>query len=238
MEFFRDDLSVGERVALYRHLLSDDSAMNDHRRMRRALDRATGGKSLASPRRRERMKEMNERRGATASFDPPTQEEVDRHWAEISEQSDNDMITATMRETYAPLDFSASPEATRLVAEAEQLSFGHLFNPAFAAEISLIDPLPHQRIAVYEHMLAPAAPALPARRRRRRRQDDHDRPVHPRDARAPADPARPDRPARRPGRATGSASCARFSACRSASSPAAERETGQPVSSANGQRPV
>jgi superfamily II DNA or RNA helicase len=33
------------------------------------------------------------------------------------------------------------------------LRYGHLFNPSFATEISLIDPLPHQRIAVYEHML-------------------------------------------------------------------------------------
>ena len=41
----------------------------------------------------------------------------------------------------------------RLVAEAERLSYGHLFNPSFATEISLVDPLPHQRIAVYEHML-------------------------------------------------------------------------------------
>jgi superfamily II DNA or RNA helicase len=39
------------------------------------------------------------------------------------------------------------------VAEGERLTYGHLFNPAFAAEISLIDPLPHQRIAVYQKML-------------------------------------------------------------------------------------
>ena len=39
------------------------------------------------------------------------------------------------------------------VAEANRLSYGHLSNPAFATEISLIDPLPHQRIAVYERML-------------------------------------------------------------------------------------
>lgn len=51
------------------------------------------------------------------------------------------------------LDFLAPPERVRLFAEAERLSFGHLFNPTFATEISLIDPLPHQRIAVYEHML-------------------------------------------------------------------------------------
>lgn len=50
-------------------------------------------------------------------------------------------------------EFLADPERVRLVAEAERLSFGHLFNPAFATETSLIHPLPHQRIAVYEHML-------------------------------------------------------------------------------------
>ena len=29
----------------------------------------------------------------------------------------------------------------------------HRFNPAFATEISVIEPLPHQRIAVYDHMI-------------------------------------------------------------------------------------
>ena len=51
------------------------------------------------------------------------------------------------------LDFTAKPEVVSAVAEATRLAHGHLFNPAFAAEISSIDPLPHQRIAVYEHML-------------------------------------------------------------------------------------
>jgi len=50
-------------------------------------------------------------------------------------------------------DFTGSAEALRALAEGERLSFGHLFNPTFATEISRIDPLPHQRIAVYEHML-------------------------------------------------------------------------------------
>jgi transcriptional regulator with XRE-family HTH domain len=50
-------------------------------------------------------------------------------------------------------DFTAKPEVVGAVAEATRLAYGHLFNPAFATEISLIDPLPHQRIAVYEHML-------------------------------------------------------------------------------------
>ncbi len=51
------------------------------------------------------------------------------------------------------LDFSADPEIVRTVAEAERLAYGYIFNPAFATEISRIDPLPHQRIAVYQHML-------------------------------------------------------------------------------------
>jgi superfamily II DNA or RNA helicase len=52
------------------------------------------------------------------------------------------------------LDFSANAEVVRAVAEAERLSYGYIFNPAFATEISRIDPLPHQRIAVYQHMLS------------------------------------------------------------------------------------
>ena len=56
----------------------------------------------------------------------------------------------------AILDFTAQPEVLRVLAEGERLSFGHLMNPVFATEISSIDPLPHQRIAVYDHMLKQA----------------------------------------------------------------------------------
>ena len=51
------------------------------------------------------------------------------------------------------LDFSADPEVVLALAEAHRLAYGHLFNPAFASETSFVDPLPHQRLAVYEHML-------------------------------------------------------------------------------------
>ena len=51
------------------------------------------------------------------------------------------------------LDFSADPDAVSVLAEAHRLTYGHLFNSAFATETSLIDPLPHQRIAVYHRML-------------------------------------------------------------------------------------
>ncbi len=54
------------------------------------------------------------------------------------------------------LDFSGDADAVSAVAEAHRLAYGHLFNPAFAVETSLIDPLPHQRIAVYEKMLQQA----------------------------------------------------------------------------------
>ena len=52
-----------------------------------------------------------------------------------------------------PLDFTCSSEIVRAVAESERLTFGHLFNPTFATEVSIIDALPHQRIAVYDDML-------------------------------------------------------------------------------------
>lgn len=51
------------------------------------------------------------------------------------------------------VDFMGDGLAVRAMVEGERLAFGHLANPAFATEVSKIDPLPHQRIAVYEHML-------------------------------------------------------------------------------------
>ena len=53
-----------------------------------------------------------------------------------------------------PLDFAGDPAAVLLVAEAYRLAHGHQFNAAFASETARIDPLPHQRIAVYERMLS------------------------------------------------------------------------------------
>ena len=51
------------------------------------------------------------------------------------------------------LDFDGDPDRLLLYVEGLRLTHGYQFNPAFASEISRIDPLPHQRIAVYEHML-------------------------------------------------------------------------------------
>ncbi len=61
--------------------------------------------------------------------------------------------TAHAAEVPTRLDFLGDANAVRVLVEGERLSYGHLFNPAFATEISEIDPLPHQRIAVYERML-------------------------------------------------------------------------------------
>ena len=60
------------------------------------------------------------------------------------------------------LDFSADPDAVSALAEAHRLTYGHLFNSAFATETSLIDPLPHQRIAVYHRMLNQSPLRFPA----------------------------------------------------------------------------
>ena len=51
------------------------------------------------------------------------------------------------------LDFNGDPDRLSLFVECLRLTHGYQFNPAFASEISRIDPLPHQRIAVYEQML-------------------------------------------------------------------------------------
>jgi len=67
---------------------------------------------------------------------------------EIHEMYHHDTV-----EVPPPIDFSAVLEVVRVVVEGERLTYGHLFNPAFATEISLIEPLPHQRIAVYDHLL-------------------------------------------------------------------------------------
>ena len=50
-------------------------------------------------------------------------------------------------------DFNGDPDRLSLFVDCLRLTHGYQFNPTFASEISRIDPLPHQRIAVYEHML-------------------------------------------------------------------------------------
>ena len=73
-------------------------------------------------------------------------------------QSDNEPFNYSIAElqrrfeiVYPP--FRADANLVRLVAEAYRLRHAYLFNPIFATETSLIDPLPHQFIAVYDHLL-------------------------------------------------------------------------------------
>jgi transcriptional regulator with XRE-family HTH domain len=56
-------------------------------------------------------------------------------------------------DTLPTIDFLGDPVAVWAISEAERLTYGYICNPAFATEVSLIDPLPHQRLAVYENML-------------------------------------------------------------------------------------
>ena len=82
-------------------------------------------------------------------------------WNLIQELSGESQTSSLVSEPEPPpydhtpplLDFTAKPEVVRALVECERLSFGHLANPAFATEIASIEPLPHQRIAVYDHML-------------------------------------------------------------------------------------
>ncbi len=86
-------------------------------------------------------------------------------WAQIERLREEGLAPPTMQasvreaqgaygaDTPVPLDFTGKAEAVTAFVEGERLSYGHLYNPSFATETSRIDPLPHQRIAVYDHML-------------------------------------------------------------------------------------
>lgn len=62
-------------------------------------------------------------------------------------------LPASQKAALGRTDFLGSPDRVRLIAEVERLSYGYVASPTFATETSRIEPLPHQRIAVYEHML-------------------------------------------------------------------------------------
>lgn len=75
-------------------------------------------------------------------------------WEKFLEVVGDKPQTAPARRSIPPkIDFLGDGLAVRALVERERLVFGHLANPAFATEVAKIDPLPHQRIAVYEHML-------------------------------------------------------------------------------------
>ncbi|MEX0806283.1 MAG: helicase-related protein [Candidatus Binatia bacterium] len=62
-------------------------------------------------------------------------------------------VAQSMNVSAPSLNFEGDPEAIKLVVEATRLQNGHLFNKTYGLEISRVVPLPHQRIAVYEHLL-------------------------------------------------------------------------------------
>ena len=51
------------------------------------------------------------------------------------------------------LNFDTDPQIVRLVMHSQRLAYGYLSNPTFGTELAKIEPLPHQRTAVYERML-------------------------------------------------------------------------------------
>src|SRR6266481_1092613 len=52
-----------------------------------------------------------------------------------------------------PWSFDGDGALLRLVSEAHRIRLAYLFDPVLAVHTSLVDPLPHQIIAVYEAML-------------------------------------------------------------------------------------
>lgn len=52
-----------------------------------------------------------------------------------------------------PWSFDGDGGLFRLVSEAQRIRLAHLFDPVLAVHSSVVDPLPHQITAVYEHML-------------------------------------------------------------------------------------
>lgn len=49
--------------------------------------------------------------------------------------------------------FKGDPEKFKLYAEAERIRSAYLFDPLYAVNCSMVDPLPHQIEAVYKHLL-------------------------------------------------------------------------------------
>jgi len=56
-------------------------------------------------------------------------------------------------EAGSPWSFDGDAGLLRLAAEAKRISLAHLFDPLLAVHTSIVEPLPHQIIAVYEKML-------------------------------------------------------------------------------------
>ena len=91
-----------------------------------------------------------------AEPDPAALRRLDRLEAELTRRTLSDAAEPQAPWSVTPRqapDFAGDPAAVSAVVRAHCLAHGHEANPAFAIETARIDPLPHQRIAVYERML-------------------------------------------------------------------------------------
>jgi superfamily II DNA or RNA helicase len=66
-------------------------------------------------------------------------------------QSDFDNLTAITSDN--TFNFSGDPSKFTLFAEAERINSAYQFDPMFAVNCSIVDPLPHQVEAVYKYLL-------------------------------------------------------------------------------------
>ena len=84
----------------------------------------------------------------------PQKDRLERLRSFMKDQPEFRQVSIAEQQPLLPrLDFEGDSEALKLVVDAYRLQNGHLFNKAFGLELSQVIPLPHQRIAVYEHML-------------------------------------------------------------------------------------
>jgi hypothetical protein len=83
----------------------------------------------------------------------PQRDRIDRIKALVYESSHAEAETPQLPLLPVRLDFEGDAGRVKLVVDAYRLQNGHLLNKAFGLELSRVVPLPHQRIAVYEHML-------------------------------------------------------------------------------------
>ena len=72
-KYFKDQLTVRQRVPFYRNLLSNEKALEEHQHIKHVYDRATGGEHQASRSRRSRASAARERKGQQAWVEPPAQ---------------------------------------------------------------------------------------------------------------------------------------------------------------------
>jgi transcriptional regulator with XRE-family HTH domain len=83
----------------------------------------------------------------------PQKDRINRIKAMLYGREQGVVTPIKARQLPSRLDFEGDAEAVKLVVDTARLQNGHVFNKAFGMELSKVVPLPHQRIAVYEHLL-------------------------------------------------------------------------------------